>query len=245
MSDAQKIPWNRIAAEATAIVLSILLAFAIDAWWDDRREASVQHVQLQALLGEFEEARHQLELQIGGLEVALGGTVRVLELTGPDASGEVGQVLRAALKQSLNIGVFSPQQGSLQDVLATRGDIAYSNSELWSLLQSWPAIVSDLQNDGQHLERNREEDFVGALVRLGVPMSPLVITEGLQSRSIDGIGLNIPLSKFDVDWEVLLRDPGIETVFTMRAIRSQLLLSNHQYAVEVANRIIAHLRENL
>jgi hypothetical protein len=33
----QEIPWNRFAIEAIVIVGSILLAFAIDAWWDERQ----------------------------------------------------------------------------------------------------------------------------------------------------------------------------------------------------------------
>ena len=43
MNETQKIQWKRIAIEAAAIVASILLAFAIDAWWaeqQDRREES-------------------------------------------------------------------------------------------------------------------------------------------------------------------------------------------------------------
>ena len=38
MSTTQKIRWNHIAIEGIAIVASILLAFAIDAWWETRRE---------------------------------------------------------------------------------------------------------------------------------------------------------------------------------------------------------------
>jgi hypothetical protein len=37
MTESQNIPWKRIAVEGAAIVASILLAFAIDAWWDDRQ----------------------------------------------------------------------------------------------------------------------------------------------------------------------------------------------------------------
>jgi hypothetical protein len=37
MVDSQNIPWKRLAIEAPAIVLSILLAFAIDAWWEERQ----------------------------------------------------------------------------------------------------------------------------------------------------------------------------------------------------------------
>lgn len=34
-TDSKEIPWKRIGIEATAIVASILLAFAIDAWWEE------------------------------------------------------------------------------------------------------------------------------------------------------------------------------------------------------------------
>jgi len=36
--ETEKIPWKRLVLEATAIVASILLAFAIDAWWDERQD---------------------------------------------------------------------------------------------------------------------------------------------------------------------------------------------------------------
>ncbi len=38
MQDSQKIPWKRIATEGGAIVVSILIAFWIDAWWQERSE---------------------------------------------------------------------------------------------------------------------------------------------------------------------------------------------------------------
>ena len=38
MSTANSLPWKRIAAEGATIVISIILAFAIDAWWDERQE---------------------------------------------------------------------------------------------------------------------------------------------------------------------------------------------------------------
>jgi hypothetical protein len=36
MTDHEKIPWKRLTVEAAAIVASILLAFSIDAWWENR-----------------------------------------------------------------------------------------------------------------------------------------------------------------------------------------------------------------
>jgi len=48
------IPWSRIAVEGIAIVASILLAFAIDAWWDDRQRAETEQVVLRTLLTDLQ-----------------------------------------------------------------------------------------------------------------------------------------------------------------------------------------------
>jgi len=45
-ADGQRIAWKRLFAEVVAIVISILFAFSIDAWWQARgeRELEVQHL---------------------------------------------------------------------------------------------------------------------------------------------------------------------------------------------------------
>ena len=49
--------WSRITAEGAVIVVSILLAFAIDAWWDGRREARNEQIALIDLRNELSENR--------------------------------------------------------------------------------------------------------------------------------------------------------------------------------------------
>ncbi len=46
MQDSQTIDWKRITVEAAAVVVSILIAFGIDAWWQERNEriALVQYL---------------------------------------------------------------------------------------------------------------------------------------------------------------------------------------------------------
>ena len=44
-----------MSAESVAIVSSILLAFAIEAWWQDRNELAIEQRSLSALLAEFEQ----------------------------------------------------------------------------------------------------------------------------------------------------------------------------------------------
>jgi hypothetical protein len=53
MSDTQKIQWKRLSVEAAAIVTSILLAFSIDAWWENRLERIEELRILDTLRAEF------------------------------------------------------------------------------------------------------------------------------------------------------------------------------------------------
>ncbi|MDH3441799.1 MAG: hypothetical protein OEM63_13655 [Gammaproteobacteria bacterium] len=54
MTNSERIPWKRLTAEGAAIVVSILLAFWIDAWWEDREQTQQLIGNLQALEEEME-----------------------------------------------------------------------------------------------------------------------------------------------------------------------------------------------
>lgn len=60
MIEHQKIPWTNISVEAAAIVLSILLAFAIDAWWEERTGRQAEEEILVALLADFKQAKERV-----------------------------------------------------------------------------------------------------------------------------------------------------------------------------------------
>jgi hypothetical protein len=53
MNTDRKIPLPRIAVEGAVIVASILMAFAIDAWWEDRRQDASEQIVLQTLLDDL------------------------------------------------------------------------------------------------------------------------------------------------------------------------------------------------
>jgi len=60
MPKENDIRWKRLVAEGTAIVFSILLAFWIDAWWDQREDAEEERILLETLLTDlrtFRESR--------------------------------------------------------------------------------------------------------------------------------------------------------------------------------------------
>lgn len=74
MIDTQYIPWKRLSVEAAAIVASILLAFSIDAWWDDRQQRTEEQIILQALLNDFHDKRNYLAVKTRYNEAILEST---------------------------------------------------------------------------------------------------------------------------------------------------------------------------
>jgi hypothetical protein len=80
MSDPQNIPWRRIAVEATAIVGSILLAFGVQAWWDERLERIDEAEQLARLHTEFTENIERISVRAEPYVANLDSTRAAFEL---------------------------------------------------------------------------------------------------------------------------------------------------------------------
>ena len=57
MTPTRSIPWPRILAEGGAIVVSILLAFGIQAWWEGREEEQRRQALLRGLAADFTAAQ--------------------------------------------------------------------------------------------------------------------------------------------------------------------------------------------
>ena len=64
MTDLHAIQWRRIAVESVAIVVSILLAFAIDAWWEERQERVEEAEILVGLEQEFLDIQSLIESKL-------------------------------------------------------------------------------------------------------------------------------------------------------------------------------------
>jgi hypothetical protein len=60
MTALKEYQWKRLAAEALAIIVSILFAFAIDAWWDDRKSSRDERILLQSLVEDLYDKKEML-----------------------------------------------------------------------------------------------------------------------------------------------------------------------------------------
>ena len=157
MTRPRIIPWKRIGVEAAAIVASILLAFAIDAWWDERVDLSRSKDQMRSLAIEFGEA----ELHLKNYETLLlnlrQAVSDLLSHIGPDSQAQTSDSLYALMDLSFRASKMELPTASLQALLASGELSAVSDDKLNALLASWPAQASNLRNQSGLLEENREE----------------------------------------------------------------------------------------
>jgi len=80
LAGEQQLPWKRLSAEAAAIVGSILLAFWIDAWWEERQDRAEEREVLLALRAELEYNIEQIDLSLEFQRLLLEPTVTLLNV---------------------------------------------------------------------------------------------------------------------------------------------------------------------
>jgi hypothetical protein len=112
MKESQEIHWKRIIVEATAIVASILIAFAIDAWWQNRTERIIEVQYLQALR---EDLLISLELLDEDEAVQQRQVGYLNSLLSTDSDTPYSDELRRWIDDGLfNVGTYQPQISALR-----------------------------------------------------------------------------------------------------------------------------------
>jgi len=147
VSVAQTIQWKRLLVEAVAIVGSILLAFAIDAWWDDRSDNVRLAGAIQNIADEVRDAREEIVNAVERNTFRVDGIRRFLSLQ-PD------ELLRLPDDSILSFrGVFSTPSpfdasGYALQGLLVRGNLEIiADDELRSALIVWAQFPKEIERD--------------------------------------------------------------------------------------------------
>lgn len=161
MKISQEIPWKRIFVEAAAIVASILIAFAIDAWWQDRTERIVEVQYLQALREDLLSSLELLDEQEAAQQRQVGYLESLL-LTNSDTP--YSEALRIWIEDGMwNIGTYEPRLSALQDLESSGQTQIIENQDirraLASLRQKINALVTS-QRDFQTSQQNLIDPFL-------------------------------------------------------------------------------------
>ena len=134
MPESEPIPWKRLAAEGGAIVASILIAFAIDAWWQDRTERIIEVQYLRAIQ---EDLLSSLDLLDEG-EAVQQRQVEYLEaLLLTDSDTPYSDELRRWIDDGLfNVVTYQPQSSALRDLESSGQSQIIRNADIRRALAS-------------------------------------------------------------------------------------------------------------
>jgi len=170
MNELQQIPWRRLTAEASAIVLSILLAFAIDAWWDDRRERQAELILFERLQADFREIESMLRVVEEDHAFTQRACIRLLELKVGDTVPATPEFDAMVAKVFLASRTFNPGTGAVQAFLGSDAAQHIRNQRLADRLLKWSGLVEELQEEEASLQKGVSErwsPYLGSRVGLG------------------------------------------------------------------------------
>ena len=111
--------WNRLLIEGLVIVVSILLAFAIDAWWDQQREARDAEDQVARVVAELRANIAILEVQDQSLDYTTRAAREFLSIMGPDAEPVTTQEIGSMMGRIFGVPTLSLTKSATQNFLAS------------------------------------------------------------------------------------------------------------------------------
>jgi hypothetical protein len=163
MTANENIPWKRLSVEATAIVGSILLAFAIDAWWDDFQQRKQTHTLLTDLEAVFAENVSLIDENIE-LVNKYQGILKHFISVESDGAALISPELTFDTLQSIWRPVTTPNNNS---ILIAKFDSADVDLSIHPLLQDaiaeWRSEVIELDERRELLVENESD----ALLAIG------------------------------------------------------------------------------
>jgi len=146
--------WKRVVAEAGIIVFSILLAFAVDRWWEGYQEAKRRALLLEDLQAELVQNRDRLESVLARQRLRVDRLDRLLKEVTPEAVG-LGDDSIAALQNQVFYQInYSPAFGIL-DLLIQSGELTLLPSRaLRARLAGLPSAYAGFLNNQERLQIN-------------------------------------------------------------------------------------------
>lgn len=155
---------RRTLGEVGVIVVSILLAFSLDAWWEERQRDAEAEDLVRALQVEFEDAESELErVRLRHDQVVTAADEVLLQLRREEEASAA--VPASTLASLLLTPTTDPPRGTLDALLAS-GDLGLIRDEqLRGRLADWPAALSDYQEEEQAARSFVLEELVPALGR--------------------------------------------------------------------------------
>ena len=212
----QPVDWTRLGVEAVVIVVSILLAFAIDAWWDQQREVRDAKDQVARVVSELRANVALLQAQDQSLEYTTRAAREFLAVMGPDVGPVSIQDFGSNTFRIYGVSTLSLSNSATQNFLSsgqlTAGrwiDVRLALAELLSEAQ---------QAENSSLELRQKRPAMLEHMQ--------AVVSGLDVVKEHPLMADYPASRFISDASALLSDMKFESLIAYYAIRMEINRQN-------------------
>ena len=208
------IEWKRLITEGGVIVVSILLAFAIDAWWHERQQGNEANDQAARVLAELRANAAIVEKHIENLKGATGVVKTFLDLLGPEPPPTPVSRVAELLEGVYSSSTVTLERGAATDFLSS-GQLTDTRwTDIRIALASALSYASVAESASAELRGMRES----VRVRLDEHVSglDLVIAHPFMHE--------YESSRFASDTDALLSDMRFESALANYAIRMEINL---------------------
>ncbi|MEM9209686.1 MAG: hypothetical protein AAGA61_10590, partial [Pseudomonadota bacterium] len=177
MSSPIKFSIGRTTVEVVAIVGSILVAFAIDAWWEESLERELEAEQLQRLHAEFAKTvaamddRYYLSLRPDAIRDVL--TLAESSYEGVPAQVDVPVLY---MRRVLTAPTFEVESPVLDGLVRSGGLGIVEDRDVVSALATWERGAQNYSELAQRARRNNDLLLFPALAKRG-NMAPVLAAE--------------------------------------------------------------------
>jgi hypothetical protein len=161
----RSIQWRRVVVESGAVVLSILLAFSIDALWDQRQERVQENALLRGILADFKASRPSLADRAELARRMATNTGLLLDRVSSSDDAQPVSVPDSLILAVLGGPTYEPDTNTLEAALGS-GEIELIRSdEIRAELATWRRSLLDTREDEVEVRRLTNEQLVPALAR--------------------------------------------------------------------------------
>lgn len=238
------IPWSRVLAEGAIIVVSILLAFAIDAGWESRQAAQWRREALVDLRREAESNRDGLEQYIALYEAAVGAATRIYS-DPASLRGLSTDSLARVFALSVFMPTFDPDDAALNSLVRSGQFDRIEDRRLRTAISQWVDLSEDLAENRRDSERTRDELFFLLRDRrlngeFDAFFEPVGTGAAEQTGVLGGVEVAAAYG-LPQGLTVLLHDPEFQELVAYRAMWGRVMVSEMQRLAQTVQEVLALL----
>jgi hypothetical protein len=206
MANSNDVQWKRIFAEGAAIVISILMAFAIEAWWSNYQDRAEEQGILLGLKSEFEQNLSLIETEVSYRNAVIGSILRIFDTSSLQSSIDP-EDLDEWIGDVTWWGNIEYSRGAIDGLIQSGRLTLIENEEMRRVLASIPSIYAATTR-AELSDRDTTNGVVIPFLNTHASLSQIANTmaKGRPGTRLSSTPPVYPASELQ-DHTALLRDP--------------------------------------